>query len=147
MCVQVKIERKPLLGPEEIIPLAQMDSMVRSLPLTWNEINLDDHSFFVPAFDDWRKIIEYLLPKLPMYYTDKFDCDNFADWFKVHAAEDFGKNCAAKVRGWATINNKVERHAWNVLPDGQYFYQLETQTGELMDIDDPRYVPDQLEMG
>lgn len=118
--------------------------------ITWERVKLDDHFFYSPGWDDWRKIIEYLLPKLPKYYTDIFDCDNSADWFKVHVAEDFKINTCARVDGLADVGRGVkESHAWCTIRDAnsRLLFQLEPQTGVVMDIDDPLYTPHEVTMG
>jgi hypothetical protein len=147
MCI--KIDRKPTVGTEEIIISGSMHLKLSAL-LTWDRIKLDDRIYYAPGWDGWKKIIDYLCPKLPNRYTDKFDCDNCADWFKVRVAEDFGMNTCARVDGYADCRGKgMERHAWCLFfdSDSQLFFQLETMNGVIMDYDDPLYVPDEITMG
>jgi len=144
----IKVEHRPILGPEQVVTLAQMDAMLRALPVIWKRVKLDDHNYYLPSWEDWKKIIEDILPRVPKYYTDKFDCDNFADWFRVRVAQDFGKNSAGRVDGYADVGRgSLESHAWIIFTDGLHFYQLEPQNGVVMDIDDSLYVPGELIMG
>jgi len=144
----IKVEHRPILGPEQIVTLAQMDAMLRGLPVTWKKIKLDDYNFYVPSWNDWKKIIEYLQPRVPSYIPDRRDCEFMADWFRVHVCEDFRINSLARVDGYADLGRGYpERHVWNLFTNEQYFYQLEPQNGVVMDIDDPLYVPDELIMG
>jgi len=153
--IAVKVEHIPVLGTEARISYTGMDAKLRALPLTWNSIKLDDRWFFAPGWDDWRKIIEFLRPKVPKYLSEKFDCDNIADWARVHAAEYFKINSMARVDGMCRVEvagnpgPKYVRHAWNLFYDsaGGVIYQLEMQTGVIMDLDDPEYVPDEIIMG
>ena len=151
MCrFNVNVQRKPRIKSMELLSLETMKSMLKECGVTWKRIKLDDHYFYAPVWDDWRKIIEYLLPRIPKYYDDRFDCDNAADWFKVHVAEEFGQNTCARVDGFADMGRGVmESHAWCVFRDagGKLLFQLEPQTGVIMDIDDPLYIPNEIVMG
>ena len=145
----VKVEHIPVLGPEEVISLLSMKHRIEALPIKWKRIKLDDHTFYCPSFDGWRKAIDYLMPKVPKYIPERRDCEFMACWFYVHLCEDFRVNTMARVQGFAIVagSNVMERHAWNIFTDGKYFYQLEPQTGVLMDIDDPDYIPDEIVVG
>jgi len=145
----ISVIHKPTIGGgQEIVTLGGMHTKLTELH-TWDKIKLDDHNFYQPSWDNWTKIVNYLKPRVPKYYIDKFDCDNCADWFKVHAAEEFGINTMARVDGYADMGmgKGPERHAWCYFPVGLLFYQLEPQNGVIMDWDDPRYVPDEITMG
>jgi len=115
----------------------------------WDSIKLDDNKFFYVCWEDWGKIFDYIMPKMPKYRTATFDCDNCADWLKVKVAEVFKINTCARVDGYADVGRGYpERHAWSLFFDGEEFYQLESQTeGAIYDIKDPKYVPDELIMG
>ena len=145
----IKVEHKPILGPEEVLSLADMHARLTALPIQWKRIKLTDHWFYIPSWEGWRKAIDYLMPRMPKYYTDKFDCENFAGWFRHEMAMVFGINSFAEVEGYADLEDGrgPQRHGWSVFPDGPDFYQMETQTGVIMDIDDARYVPDEIVMG
>lgn len=145
----VKVEHKPVLGQEKVITLATMQIRLEALPIKWKRIKLTDHYFYVPCWDGWRKAIEYEMPRIPKYYTDKFDCENFAGWFRHKIAEDFGINTYAEVEGYADMGDGrgPQRHGWGFFTDGSYFYQVETQNCVIMDIDDPLYRPDEIVMG
>ncbi len=149
MCnFNIKIEQRPVLGPEEVINAEKMAQMLRALPLEWGKLKLNDYAFYAPGWDGWKKIIDYLRPRVPSYIAERRDCEFMAAWFYVHCCEDFKVNTAAMVQGWADVGRGYkERHAWNIFTDGQYFYQLEIMNGVVMDIDDPLYVPDEIIMG
>lgn len=139
----------PSIGPEERISLTKMSMLINSLPIEWKRSKLTDHWFYAPSWEGCNQIIEYLKVSLPRYYANKFDCENFAGWFRHKAAETFGINIFAEVEGLADVKGYGvrERHGWIVFTDGKDFWQLETQTGVIMDIDDPLYVPDEITMG
>ena len=145
----VNIEHKPVLGPEQVIGVTDMVAKINALPVTWKKVKVTDVYYYAPSWDGWRKAIDYEQPKLPKYYADKFDCENFAGWFRHKIAEDFGINTYAEVEGWADFQDGrgSQRHGWGVFTDGQYFYQTETQSGIIMDIDDKFYIPDEITMG
>ena len=143
----VEVQHIPVLGSERILILDTMSRKINLLPIEWTRVKLADYYFYCPSFDGWRKVIDYLMPKLPKYYLDKFDCENFAGWFRHKAAEVFRINTFAEVEGYADLGEGMERHGWGVFTDGKYFYQMETQTGVIMDIDDLLYVPDEIVMG
>jgi len=144
----VKIEHKPTLGSEQEMSRAAMEAKIKALPIKWKKVKLTDYYYFAPSWNDWKKIIEYEKPRLPKYYTNKFDCENFAGWFRHKVAEDFKKNTCAEAEGFADVRGLgMERHSWTIFTDGTNFYQMETQTGVVMDIDDPNYIPDEIVMG
>jgi len=140
------------LGTQEIIPAQVMSSYLRP-DRGWKKTKLDDHWFYTLGWAGWKKLINHLLPKLPKYYVDKFDCENAADWFKVMAAAEFGINSLARVDGWADMQatppRGPERHAWCYFLDSvsNLWFQLEPQTGVIMDFDDPLYRPDEIIIG
>jgi hypothetical protein len=145
----IKIEHKPTLGSEQTISKYAMKIALEALPVTWKKIKLDDKYFYAPSWQGCIKIIEYIQPKVPKYLTDKFDCDNFADWYKVHVADEFHINVFARIDGYADMGRGkgLEPHCWTLFTEGQYFYQLEPQNGVVMNIDDPLYQPDEITMG
>ena len=52
------------------------------------------------------------------------------------------------VEGWADMGDGyVQRHKWCIFYDGVCLYQLEPQTGVVMDIDDTKYIPDEIVIG
>jgi len=145
---RVNVVHKPVLGPEEVLSLFAMDARLRYLPVEWKRIKLTDQLFYCPSFDGCRKAIEYLMPKRPKYLEHKFDCENMSGWLRHKVADVFQVNNFAEVEGYADCRGLgMERHGWTVFTEGIYFYQLETQTGVVMDIDDPLYVPDEIVMG
>ena len=146
MCFVVN-KKPPALGPEEVVIIAEMDIRLHALPISWNKVKLDDYFFYAPSWNDWKKILEYLQPRVPSYIPERRDCEFMADWFRVHVAEDFKINTMGRVDGYADMGNGPERHAWNIFCDGGNFFQLEPQNGVIMDIDDPSYIPDELIMG
>lgn len=144
----INIDHIPVLGPEEVISYSAMMAKIQALPIEWKRIKLTDNWFFAPSWSGWAKAIEYLKTKVPKYYTDKFDCENAAGWFRHKMAEVFGINTCAEVEGYADCRGRgMERHGWSLFTEGEYFYQMESQTGVVMDIDDPKYVPDEITMG
>ena len=147
--IVVKVEHKPVLGPEETVYTSVMRARLQALPIKWTRIKLTDSWFYVPGWDGWRKAIDYLLPKIPKYYADKFDCENCAGWFRHMMAGEFKINTFAEVEGYADMEDGrgPQRHGWNVFTDGFYFFQMESQNCVIMDIDDKRYIPDEITMG
>lgn len=146
----VSVTHKPLISSVGCLPRSVMLSVLTRSGVIWKRIKLDDFYYFAPMWSGWRKIIRYLLPKIPKYYTDRFDCDNAADWFKVHVAEEFGQNTCARVDGQADMGHGAkESHAWCVFYDvgSRFLFQLEPQTGVIMDIDNPLYTPNEIVMG
>lgn len=144
----INIVHKPVLGPEQVITRADMQLKLSGLPIRWDKVKLTDLYFYCPDWEGWRKAIEYLQARLPKYYESKFDCENFAGWFRHKMAEEFQINTCAEVEGFADCRGLgMERHSWTVFTEGKFFYQMETQTGVIMDIDDPLYVPDEIVMG
>lgn len=107
------------------------------------DIKLDDNDYYYVLQEDWGIIFDDVLQDLPTYTTEKFDCDNFADYTRVQVASKYGINTCARVDG----NTYRGRHAWCLFYDELGFHQLEPQTGEVMELDDKRYVPDQIIMG
>lgn len=143
----VKINHLPTLGPDKLISRDEMRLRITALPIRWRKIKLTDFHYYASTWDDWRKIIEYELPRIPKYYVDKFDCENFAGWFRHQIAIDFEINTFAEVEGYANLGKGMERHGWGLFTDGKHFFQVEPQTGVIMDIDDHDYIPDEIVMG
>lgn len=145
----VNVEHKPVINAEVLIPANLMDERLRALPVTWRKKKLNDYYFYCPSWDDWRKIIEYLQPKVPKYISERRDCEFMACWFYVHVCEDFEINTMAMAEGWVDFRDGKgkQRHAWNIFTDGELFYQLESQTGEVFDIDNPDYAFDEIIIG
>ena len=145
----VKVEHLPILGPEEVMSYAGMKKLIDLQPVQWKKVKLTDSDFYFPSWEGWRKAIDYLMPKIPKYLRDKFDCENFAGWFRHKMAEAFGINTLAEVEGYADMEDGrgPQRHGWNVFTDGFYFFQMESQNCVIMDIDDKRYIPDEITMG
>jgi len=146
----VNVEHIPTLSGEVCLTINEMQAKLMALPLTWSRIKLSDNYFYAPAkWDDCRKIIDYLLPKIPLYLTDRFDCENNAGWWQSEVARVFGMNTWADVEGWADVGRGYkERHGWNLFysPETDHFFQFEGQTGVVMDVDDPLYTPDEIVM-
>jgi len=113
----------------------------------WKKIDLEDTWYFYPLWEDWDKIFLYVQKNLPKYCSDTFDCDNFSIYVSVMVAKNFKCNTCARVEGYMS----GERHKWNVFFDGDGFYQLESQKytppNTIADLDDPNYVPDEIEVG
>lgn len=66
-----------------------------------------------------------------------------ARWFNSEVARLFELNTCAIVEGWLGS----ARHKWNIIYDGDAFYQMEPQTGEIIDLPDDRYKPDEILIG
>jgi hypothetical protein len=166
VCISLEITKLPAVTGEQMFTGDQMKAAIEALPIQWGQattqygdlvtmatiwqrIKLDDSKYYVPDFDTWVRIINYLKPKAPKYIPERRDCEWFADWFRVKVAEEFEINSLARVDGWANLGNDgyYGRHGWNIFSDGVYWCQLEPQTGEIVEIDDPRYIPDELIMG
>ncbi len=146
----VNVVHKPTIGPEQCISLTAMSAILTATSIRWKRMKLDDYYFYASMWDGWRKIINYLIPRVPKYYVDRFDCENAADWFKVHVAEEFGQNTCARVDGLADVGRGYqEPHAWCVFYDAgsRFFFQLETLNGVIMDLVDPLYTPNEIVMG
>ena len=145
----INVEHKPMLGPEEVLSGTDMRARLWALPVQWKRVKLTDNWFFIPTWEGWRKAIDYLKPKVPKYYRDKFDCENTAGWFRHKMADVFGINTLAEVEGYADMQDGKgpQRHGWGLFTDTDGCYQLETQTGVVMDIDDKWYIPDEIVMG
>ena len=145
MCVKLSAEKLPHLTDSiELVGVNTLANRIRDLPFNWKKLKFTDGYYYIPTFDDWVKIVNYLKKKVPKYLSDKFDCEDFADWFRVKTAETFGINTLATVYGWVPSG----RHGWNIFyakDDG--WFQLESQTGEIRDIDNPEYKPDEIVIG
>jgi len=145
----VKVEHVPVISGEVKISATEMSTLLYALPIVWKQVKLKDHWFYAPAkWADWRKIIDYILPKTPTYQADKFDCENNAGWWQIEVARLFKQNTMGDVEGWADMGRGKERHGWKIFysPESKQFFQFEGQTGVVMDIDDPHYVPDEITM-
>ena len=144
-----KLEAKHIPTVKEFpIIASELDKLIRALPIMWRNIDLDDGYYYFTDWEGWGKIIEYLKPNRPKYIAEKFDCDNQAKWHSVEVARLFQLNTCAEVEGWADVGRGVpERHKWNIFFDGDSFYQLEPQTGEIFDIESELYKPDELVVG
>jgi len=113
MCFKIKAEVTPKLSGVELkVDCNTFGNQVRSLQ-TWNYYNGTDYWYYIPTFDDWVIIINYLKKKVPKYRTDRFDCENFADWFRVMTGDYFGINTMATVIG----DHGDYKHGWNMFPD------------------------------
>lgn len=146
----ITVNHVPSLSGEVCLTASEMQAKLMALPLVWRRIKLSDYNFYAPArWDDWRKIINYLIPRIPPYLVDKFDCENNAGWWQNEVARLFRMNTMADVEGWADVGHGYkERHGWNLfyVPEDDMFFQLEGQTGVVMNIDDPLYAPDEIVM-
>lgn len=146
----VRVEHIPSLSGEVCLTAKDMQIKLMALPLIWNRIKLSDYYYYAPAtWDDWRKIIEYLIPRIPPYLVDRFDCENNAGWWQSEVARNFQMNTMGDAEGWADVGRGYkERHGWNVFYDSEsgLFFQMEGQTGVIMEMDEPLYVPDEIVM-
>lgn len=117
----------------------------------WKKLKLTDYWYYYPSFEDWDKVFQHLLRRLPKYVPDKFDCENYAGYLRVMAAKEFGINTCGDAEGNADLGKGYkERHGWTVFTDMQDLYQLESQkaTGyTFMDISNSLYIPDELVIG
>ena len=133
---------------EYTIDSNELSKLIHALPVKWRNVDLDDYYYYFTDWEGWAKIIEYLKPNRPRYLADKFDCDNMAKWHSIEVARLFQLNTCAEVEGWADVGRGVpERHKWNIFFDGDVFYQIEPQSGVIMEIDDPLYKPDDITIG
>ena len=55
---------------------------------------LNDEKYAVTSIFTWEKIIALDWTARKKYVTDTFDCDNFSDTFRAHAAEIYNLNSA-----------------------------------------------------
>jgi len=144
----INVEHIPTLSGEVRLTASDIGALLRSLPIVWGSIKLKDSYFYAPAkWDDWRKIISYLQPRVPSYLVDRFDCENNAGWWQSEVARVFRMNTMGDVEGWADVGRGYkERHGWSFFydPSSGLFFQMEGQTGVIMDADDPLYVPDEI---
>lgn len=145
--LRVEVEHLPTITVFKISRV-ELWQKLNALPIKWRYIKLDDYWYFYCSWEDWGKVFDKVQSGLPSYREDIFDCDNFANLIMSKVARLFGMNTCARVDGWADVGHGLERHAWNIFFDGENFYQLESQkTGALIDIDDPKYKPDELVAG
>ena len=150
MCVKLSAEKLPHLTDSiELVGVNTLANRIRDLPFNWKKLKFTDGYYYIPTFDDWVKIVNYLKKKVPKYRTNKFDCENFAGWFRIMVGDKFGINTMADVEGNIYHSNGVlkGRHGWNIFTDGKFWFQLESQTGVIMDIDDQSYIPDEIVVG
>jgi len=143
MC-RVRVERVPKLNGQGLkLDPNQLRTLVDALQ-EWKQYNGTDSWYYIPTFDDWVIIINYLKKKVPKYRTDRFDCENFADWFRVMVGDYFGINTMATVIG----NWDGNRHGWSFFPDSKgNWWQMESQTGEIINYPDNEYKPDAITIG
>ena len=89
---------------------------------------LRDGRYWTVPFAKWERIARYNVRLI--YYVDNWDCDNFADLFRVVASLAFGLNTVGTV-----LNSQ---HAFNVVVAEDGLHWFEPQTGvwvtDLMDI-------------
>jgi len=79
-----------------------------------------------------KEWVEKELPKLA-YAKEKFDCDDFAGYFKYWLIKKSGKNGVGRAIGKVYCDGEfVGYHAWNlvVLTSGAIAY-IESQTGDM----------------
>lgn len=80
---------------------------------------LRDGRYWTVPFSTWQRIAKYN-PRLK-YYVDRWDCDNYADLFRVVASVGFGLNAVGTV-----LNTQ---HAFNVVVAEDGLHWFEPQTG------------------
>lgn len=118
----------------------------------WKKLKLTDNYYYLPEkWEDWDKVFQYLMPKLPTYKPDKVDCENFGQFISVMAAIELDVTVCGNAEGYANVQGLgMKRHGWTVFPHGKYLFQVESQLKSgytLMDIDNPLYVPDEIVVG
>lgn len=81
---------------------------------------LRDGRYWTVSFEKWQRIAKYN-PRFK-YYVDRWDCDNYADLFRVLVSVTFGLNTVG------TVFNT--QHAFNVVlaEDGLHFFEPQTNT-------------------
>ncbi|UCG55014.1 MAG: hypothetical protein JSV32_02010 [Dehalococcoidia bacterium] len=82
------------------------------------QLSFSDLKYYVANWQDWQKIIKYEWVNKREYYSDRFDCDNFAFYFAANVAYMFNLNSAGVAYG--SIYNKdtgkyINRHAFNMI--------------------------------
>ena len=80
---------------------------------------LRDGRYWTVPFAKWERIARYNVRL--KYYVDRWDCDNFADLFRVLASVAFGLNTVGTV-----LNSQ---HAFNVIVAEEGLRYFEPQTG------------------
>jgi hypothetical protein len=80
---------------------------------------LRDGRYWTVPFEKWQRIAKYNWRL--KYYVDRWDCDNFADLFRVLVSVAFGLNTVG------TVLN--QQHAWNVVVAEDGLHWFEPQTG------------------
>ena len=143
----VEVKHIPVVT-EYPIDANELSKIIREEHSGWRDIDLDDYYYFHTDWEGWRKIINYILPSMPKYIAERFDCDNYARWFSSEVARLFLLNTCATVEGWADMGNGIPlRHKWCVFYDGVHLFQFEPQNGVCMNMNDPLYVPDEIVIG
>lgn len=83
------------------------------------DYRLRDGRYWTVPFAKWERIAKYNIKF--RYYVDRWDCDNYADLFRVLVNAAFGLNTVG------TVLN--DQHAWNVVVAEDGLHWFEPQTG------------------
>lgn len=109
----------------------------------FREIRFSDNSYVAPSLDWLKEFGRYLRSNKLDYFTDKYDCENFARWAACEAdkalyqtdvsdsGHTFGEATCVMTQGGQHLS-----HALNVcVCDDEKLYVLEPQTGEVSSAD------------
>ena len=64
--------------------------------LGYSNVELSDHKYYLTDWNTWKIIIDDSFVKEFEYVSDRFDCDNFADYFNSSVAAIYGLNTSGR---------------------------------------------------
>lgn len=117
------------LNPIKVTGAEITQAIVKYLPSV-NLTHLDDWYYLIPI-SQWKELIAVDWTDTKKWVIDKFDCDNFGNYFSANMAMFYEINSAGRVYGkfYRGTQNFVGYHYWNIIIDSNkdiWFFEPES---------------------
>lgn len=100
-------------------------------------INHLDNNYYTVPISQWKQMIEVDWTETKKWVEDKFDCDNFANYFSANMAMFYEINSVGRVYGkyYKGTQQFVDYHYWNVIitSDNEVYF-FEPISGKLSEV-------------
>jgi len=131
-----KVEHLPSITEFEMT-ISQLRSILQ--PLGLRELHLWDSRYWYTSHEDWGKVFDRVLTGMPLYTSERFDCENFAMLASARTSELFKLNtCGIAIgqspwgyHGFCLFLSRVadEAKLFYLEPQNSMVYGIEENSG------------------